>query len=60
MRNEIFADYGFIFKNVDLQNYFEKKSWYQAKSKEIGKINTYLTPYEKSNIKLIKYLEEMD
>jgi hypothetical protein len=29
MRNEIYAQYGYRFNSYDLQNHFEKKSWYK-------------------------------
>lgn len=35
MINEISADYGKIFSSQKLNYYFRKKSWYQARSKEV-------------------------
>jgi len=58
MRNEIYADYGYIFKSEDLRTYFESKSWYIPRISSAEKITfTYLTEYEKKNIELIRKLE---
>lgn len=53
MRNEIFADHGYVFKSKDLNDYFKSKDWYKASP------NGYfvLTDWEKSNIELIKKME---
>lgn len=55
LRNEIFARHGRIFKDVELQKYFESQSWYQAnpdfKDDQINEI-------EIKNLSAIKSAEE--
>ncbi len=59
MRNEVYADYGYIFRSDDLRRHFEQKSWYKPMISSAEKItNTYLTDYERYNIELIKRLEQ--
>jgi hypothetical protein len=55
MRNEIFASYGYIFKNPEWNKYFRKKEWYKPKHHNVDQ---YLTDLEKSNIKFIFNYEE--
>ena len=57
MRNEIFADYGYIFKSEDLRTYFNSKDWYKPRIEYVEKVNTYLTEYERKNIALIRKFE---
>ena len=54
MRNEIFADYGYIFNSTDLKNYFSSKSWYHPKYKNVS---SKLSIVEKINIKTILTIE---
>lgn len=54
MRNEIFADYGYVFESTDLKEYFESQSWYKPKKKNF---NIILTDLERKNIELIKSME---
>jgi hypothetical protein len=53
MRNEIFADYGHVFKSPDLNVYFKKKSWYKPRPNR----SYSLTDWEKKNIETIKRVE---
>lgn len=60
-RNEIYARHGRKFKNEQLQNYFNSKSWY--KPIHDGEVfdsmqKTIFNDYEKENIKLITRVEE--
>ena len=55
IRNEIFADYGYIFKSEDLRKYFSKEEWYHPSSE---KVSDKLTDIEKMNIALILEREE--
>ena len=42
MRNEIYARHGYVFKDNELRNYFEKQSWYRRDDEfSIEKLNTY-------------------
>ena len=42
MRNEIYARHGYVFRNKELQNYFEKQSWYRRDDEfTIDKLNNY-------------------
>lgn len=50
MRNEIFAEYGFIFKSSKWKNYFEKKPWYKPR---FDNVNDQLTETDKANIEFI-------
>lgn len=50
MRNEIFADYGYIFKTEKWKDYFCRKIWYTPKYKDV---TDRLTIIERINIKNI-------
>jgi hypothetical protein len=50
MRNEIFAEYGFIFKSPKWKAYFEKLSWYKPRFENV---DNQLTEIDKHNIKFI-------
>ena len=50
MRNEIFAEYGYIFKTSKWSNYFKLKSWYKPNTEFSGSL---LNEIEKINIKNI-------
>lgn len=49
-RNEIFAQYGYIFKSQELSDYFEQQQWYKPIN---SKVDSLLTDLDKKNIKLI-------
>jgi len=50
MRNEIFAEYGFIFKKDKWKTYFETKPWYNP---QYDNVDEFLTETDKANIKFI-------
>lgn len=50
MKNEIFADYGFIFTTPKWKDYFSKQSWYMGLESDV---NDKLTEIDKHNIKVI-------
>jgi hypothetical protein len=50
IRNEIFARYGYKFKDPGLQMYFGKQDWYRPL---FDNVEEYLTPVEKENVKFI-------
>ena len=54
MRNEIYADYGYIFKSHELQNYFNQKEWYSPRIKYIPS----LTIIEQINVRTIQAIEK--
>jgi len=55
MRNEIFARYGYIFKEGgEMDKYFKSQDWYTPQHKNV---NNFLTEIEKANLKLIKEME---
>ncbi|MCH1960095.1 YARHG domain-containing protein [Romboutsia hominis] len=56
IRNEIFARYGYIFKNDVYNNYFNSMPWYYPDSTFSGNIED-LNDIERYNIELIKSLE---
>ena len=56
MRNEIFAQYGYVFNSKDLQDYFSAKEWYNERGN--GEFQFCFTENEKYNIDLIKKFEE--
>lgn len=51
MRNEIFAEYGFIFKSPKWKEYFLAKPWYKPRYENVDK---FLTEKDKANIKFIQ------
>ncbi|HCW05290.1 MAG TPA: hypothetical protein DGK91_12695 [Clostridium sp.] len=53
-RNEIYARHGYIFKNKQLQRYFESKDWYSKDRSFKGSIKSQI---EQQNIQLIKEIE---
>lgn len=55
MRNEIFARYGYIFRQGgSMETYFKAQSWYKPVYKDV---NPFLTDLEKKNIDLIRKVE---
>ncbi|GHN02274.1 hypothetical protein WSM22_37630 [Cytophagales bacterium WSM2-2] len=56
MRNEIFARYGYIFKNADLRKHFTEQSWYKPR---FADVSAQLTELEKSNIRLLLSMEKL-
>lgn len=59
IRNEIFARYGYVFKNDKYANYFSEKPWYTPDSTFQGNEEDF-NNYEVKNIELIKSLESKD
>jgi hypothetical protein len=55
MRNEIFARYGYIFRNAELKSHFTEQSWYKPVSADV---TTQLTEIEKKNTDLIRRQEQ--
>ncbi len=57
IKNEIFARYGYIFKEGgEMANHFAKTDWYKGEYKNVDQ---FLTPIEKENIKLLLKLENI-
>lgn len=56
IRNEIFARYGYVFKEEPYKSYFSNKSWYQP-DYSIGADTDVLNSVEKQNVSLIKEME---
>ena len=58
-RNEIYARHGRGFKNADLQNYFNSKSWYTKRYEpdEFDKMASTLNDYEQKNADLMLKVE---
>lgn len=54
MRNEIFARYGYIFKDGGLRAHFEQQSWYKPTQTDVTHL---LTDLEKQNIGMIELYE---
>lgn len=52
-RNEIYARKGRIFKDQDLKEYFESKSWYEGRIEGNKFTDDMLNNYEIANIKLL-------
>jgi hypothetical protein len=50
MRNEIYADYGYIFKTEKWKKYFESKNWYRPKYNDV---DNFLSSIDKENLKTI-------
>lgn len=58
-RNEIFARYGYIFNDADLQQYFEATSWYRGTvTAEQFNSDAVFNDFEKKNVQLIKKVED--
>lgn len=57
-RNEIYARHGRIFKDVELQNYFNSKSWYNGTIKPEDFSESILNEYETANRDLIVAYEK--
>ncbi len=55
-RNELFARYGYKFKDEELRKYFKSKSWYKPKKKIVSE--TQLNKFEKANLKKIQAREK--
>lgn len=55
MRNEVFAVYGYRFKNEFLKEYFGSKTWYAPR---FDNVNAQLSEIEKANVRLIQEVEE--
>lgn len=55
MRNEIFAEYGYMFKSDDLKVYFDGQDWYEPR---LTDVSDKLTEIEKSNVRLILEVEK--
>lgn len=51
MRNEIYARHGYIFKNTELRDYFEKQAWYKPVSEDVTDL---LSKVEKDNAEFLK------
>ena len=54
LRNAIFAQYGYKFNAIDLQQYFTQKSWYKAERENVDEL---LTNTDK---KIISYLNKLE
>lgn len=57
-RNEIYARHGRIFKDEELRQYFESKSWYQGTVSPEAFSESVLNDYERANLKLITDYEK--
>ena len=56
MRNEIFARYGYIFREGGkMDQYFRTQKWYDP---QYQNVNSFLTKLEKENIKLIQQFDK--
>lgn len=53
-RNEIYARHGRLFKDAELQRYFDGCSWYQGRIEPDAFSDTLLNEYEIQNIRLIQ------
>ena len=56
-RNEIFAKHGRLFKDAELQSYFNSKTWYRGVIAAENFSENQLNDFEKKNVELIKYME---
>jgi hypothetical protein len=57
IRNEIFARYGYKFKDKELKKYFEQQKWYTPQRDNVDK---YLSERERKNIELLQEEEQND
>ncbi len=54
MKNEIFAQHGYIFATEEIQNQFDKEDWYHAQYTDI---EAFVTEIEKINLAKLQKLE---
>jgi hypothetical protein len=54
LRNSIYAYYGYIFKNQDLNIYFKQYKWYKP---AYSNVENKLTDVDKNNVEIIQYYE---
>lgn len=54
MRNEIYASYGYAFKDSNLKSYFESRGFYGSMSD----VDAFLNDFEEANIMVIKKVEK--
>ncbi len=52
--NEIYARHGYIFKNAEIQAFFEDKSWYHGTTDSMDKVYKELNDFEKQNIDFLQ------
>jgi hypothetical protein len=55
MRNEIFAEYGFIFKSEKWKTYFESKDWYKP---QYENVDQHMTETDKFNVNFIREYQQ--
>ena len=58
VRNELFAQYGYVFNAKDLKEYFEAKDWYTPSTLTSAEIQDQMTVLERLNVELIKKWEQ--
>ena len=56
-KNEIYARHGYIFKNVDLYNYFMGCVWYNPTCKAEDFDDSVLNEYEKANLEILASMD---
>lgn len=54
MRNEILADYGYIFTDQDAIESFKYNKWYQAKYTSVSEFETELSEIDRHNLKFLE------
>lgn len=54
MRNEIYASYGYTFKDANLKSYFESRGFYG----KMTDVDAFLNDFEEANIVVIKKVEK--
>jgi hypothetical protein len=55
LRNQIFAQYGYVFKNKEINDYFKGFIWYEPLYSDVS---AYLTECDHANVALIKQFEK--
>lgn len=58
IRNEMYADHGYVFKTEEMKKYFENKSWYKPRYSDINTCIYFLSDVEKINIEFLKQKEK--
>lgn len=56
-KNEIYARKGRKFRSIELQNYFNSKSWYNPMIEPDNFLEVYLNEYEAANAELLSEIE---
>lgn len=55
--NELYARHGYIFQSEELQEYFQSKPWYEAKSTDMDEVMSDFNGIELANVRYLRQLQ---